>query len=186
MSVAIQPGDIRPSDEAQRFPMTWEEYLEADVVPSEYYEGALVVAAQPSQRHQNIEFRLQMILHQHVAPGTQVTRGWGWIPSGVREEVGPDLMVHDVTDEQRALSGTPHLIVEIVSTNRARDMIAKVQRYAAWGAPCYWIVDPRDHEVVTMDLVDGIYVQTARFTSGQATLRYGEVEVPVDVDALLA
>ncbi|WGX95591.1 Uma2 family endonuclease [Nocardioides sp. L-11A] len=184
MTVAI--GPIRRGDEMQRFPMTWEEYLAADVVPSEYFGGALVVAAQPSQRHQQIQFRLQVLLNDHLAPGTQVTGGWGWIPTGVREELGPDLMVHDVTEEQRALSGVPHLVVEIVSSNRANDYIAKVQRYAAWGAPSYWIVDPRDHEVTTMRLVDGFYRETGRFASGQVVLAYGDVEVPVDIDALLA
>ncbi|MCR1784244.1 Uma2 family endonuclease [Nocardioides carbamazepini] len=184
MTVAME--SIRRGDEMQRFPMTWEEYLAADVVPSEYYGGALVVAAQPSQRHQDVEFRLQLILVRHLAPGTKVTRGWGWIPTGVREELGPDLMVHDVTEEQRALSGIPHLVVEVVSSNRGNDYVAKAQRYAAWGAPSYWIVDPRDHVVVTMELVDGLYVETGRFTSGQATLRYGEVEVSLDIDELLA
>lgn len=74
MTVAIQ--SIRRGDELQRFPMTWEEYLEADVVPSEYYGGALVVAAQPSQRHQDIQFDLQVILRRSLAPGTKVTAGW--------------------------------------------------------------------------------------------------------------
>ncbi|MFJ9314869.1 Uma2 family endonuclease [Pimelobacter simplex] len=184
MTVAIDA--IRRGDELQRFPMTWEEYLEADVVPSEYYGGALVVAAQPSQRHQKIQFRLQAILLQHLAPGTDVTGGWGWIPTGVREELGPDLMVHDETEEQRALSGVPHLVAEIVSSNRANDYVAKAQRYAAWRAPSYWIVDPRDHVVVTMRLVDEFYVETARHTGGQVVLTYGDVEVPVDLDALLA
>lgn len=184
MTVAIQ--SIRRGDELQRFPMTWEEYLEADVVPSEYYGGALVVAAQPSQRHQDIQFDLQVILRRSLAPGTKVTAGWGWIPTGVREELGPDLMVHDVTDEQRALSGVPHLVVEIVSSNRASDFVAKAQRYAKWGAPCYWLVDPRDHEVTTMVLADGLYTVSGVFTTGEATLRYGEVDVLVDIDALLA
>lgn len=184
MTVVID--SIHRSDELQRFPMSWEEYLAADVVPSEYYGGALVVAAQPSQRHQKIQFRLQTMLHQHVAPGTEVTAGWGWIPTGVQEELGPDLMVHDETDEQRALSGIPHLVVEIVSTNRASDYVAKSQRYGKWGAPCYWIVDPRDHEVTTMVLTDGLYAVSGRFKSGEATLSYGEVDVPVDIDELLA
>lgn len=184
--MTVAADSIRRSDELQRFPMSWEEYIEADVVPSEYYGGALVVAAQPSQRHQQIQFRLQTILDRHLVAGTQVTAGWGWIPAGVREELGPDLMVHDETDEQRALSGIPHLVVEIVSSNRASDYVAKSQRYARWGAPCYWIVDPRDHEVTTMVLLDGLYTVSGRFKRGEATLRYGEVEVPVDIDALLA
>ncbi|MFD1248264.1 Uma2 family endonuclease [Nocardioides ginsengisoli] len=177
---------IRRGDVMQRFPMTWEEYLAADVVPSEYYGGALVVAAQPSQRHQDIQFRLHVPVAQHVAPGTKVTGGWGWIPTGVREDLGPDLMVHDITDEQRALSGVPHLVVEIVSSRRANDYRAKAERYAAWGAPSYWIVDPREHEVITLRLADGAFVETGRFSGGEAILRYGAVEVPVDIDALLA
>lgn len=178
---------IRRSDDLQRFPMTWEEYLALDEpVPSEYFGGELVVPPLPSQQHQDIEFRLQMVLHLHVVPGTKVTRGWAWSPRGVREELIPDLMVHRVTDEQRALSGIPHLVVEIVSSNRAKDLVAKVQRYAAWGAPSYWIVDPRDHLVVTMVLSDGLYAETARHTAGTAVLTYDDVEVPVDLDALFA
>lgn len=176
---------IRRSDELQRFPMSWEEYLTLDEpVPSEYFGGALVVSAAPSQHHQAIEFRLQMLLHQHLAPGTEVTHGWGWSPADAREELIPDLMVHDRTDEQRALRGIPHLVVEIVSSHRGKDLVAKVQRYAAWGAPSYWIVDPRDRVVITMALGDGLYAETARLTAGSGVLTYGDVRVPADLDEL--
>ena len=186
VAMVVASGSIRWSDEMQRFPMSWEEYVEADVVPSEYYEGALVVAGRLPRHHLDLRVRLHMSLDRHLSPGTKVTQGWGWMPTGVREELGPDLMVHDETGEQRALSGIPHLVVEIVSSNRASDYVAKSQRYARWGAPSYWIVDPRDHEVTTMVLLDGLYTVSGRFKRGEATLRYGEVEVPVDIDALLA
>jgi Uma2 family endonuclease len=178
---------IRRTDDLQRFPMTWEDYLALDEpVPSEYFGGELVVSAAPSKHHQDIEFRLQMLLHQHLAPATEVTHGWRWSPSDAREELIPDLMVHEPTDEQRALGGIPFLVVEIVSSNRAKDLVAKVQRYAAWGAPSYWIVDPRDRVVITLTLRDGIYAETARHTGGTVVLAYGDVEVPVDLDALFA
>jgi len=178
---------IRRSDDLQRFPMSWEEYLTLDEpVPSEYFGGALVVSAAPSQHHQAIEFRLQMLLHQHLSPGTEVNHGWGWSPTDAREELIPDLMVHGPTDEQRALRGIPYLVVEIVSSNRAKDLVAKVQRYAAWGAPSYWIVDPRDGVVITLALRNGLYVETARHTAGTAVLTYDEVRVPVDLDELFA
>lgn len=181
MTTAFSPGD-----ELQRFPMSWEEYLALDDdFPGEYFGGDLVVAPSPSQQHQDIEFRLQMLLHQHLAPGTKVTRGWGWSPPGVREELIPDLMVHHETPEQRALTGIPLLVVEIVSSMRAKDYVAKAQRYARWGAPTYWIVDPRDHEIGTFELQDdGLYVETGSFGSGVQSLAYGDVEVPVDIDAL--
>ena len=73
-----------------------------------------------------------------------------------------------------------------MSSNRAKDLVAKVQRYAAWGAPAYWIVDPRDGVIITLALRNGLYAETARHTAGTAVLAYGEVEVPVDLDALFA
>ncbi len=81
---------IRRSDDLQRFPMSWEDYLDLDEpVPSEYFGGELVVSPQPSQHHQDIEFRLQVLLHDHLAPGTKVTRGWAWSPEDAREELRP-------------------------------------------------------------------------------------------------
>ncbi|WP_188113482.1 Uma2 family endonuclease [Nocardioides humilatus] len=165
--------------------MSWEQYLTYDdAVPSEYYGGALVVAAQPSQLHQHIQFRLTTLLHAHAPAGAAVTQGWAWSPDGAREELGPDLMVHEPTTEQRALRSIPFLVVEIVSTNRSADLVAKLQRYAAWGAPSYWIVDPRDHAVTTLVLRDGLYEESGFHTSGAVVLTYGDIEVPVDLDAL--
>lgn len=173
-------------DEITRIPMSWEDYLALDDdARGEYYEGALVVVPLPSQQHQLIQINLLLAIRDHLRPGTQVIQGWGWSPEGVREELGPDLMVHDVTSEQRSFSGTPHLVVEILSTNRRDDLVAKLNRYAQWGAPSYWIVDPRDHQILTHRLRDGYFVETGRFTGGQAELRYGEVTVPIDVDSLL-
>lgn len=37
-----------------------------------------------------------------------------------------------------------------------------------------------------MVLVDGLFTVSGRSRSGHTTLRYGEVEVPVDIDTLLA
>ncbi len=95
-------------------------------------------------------------------------------------------MVHRLTDEQRALREIPLLVIEVVSSNRAKDFVAKLQRYAAWGAPSYWIVDPRDRVVITLALSGGLYAETARHTDGAAVLAYGDVAVPVDLDELFA
>ncbi len=83
------------------------------------------------------------------------------------------------------MTSTPHLVVEILSSNRRDDLVGKLNRYAQWGAPAYWIVDPRDHVILTHRLEDGYFVETGRYTDGPATLTYGDVKVPVDVDALL-
>ena len=48
------------------------------------------------------------------------------------------------------------------------------------------IVERDTGAVSTLELRDAVYVETGRFTGGQAVLRYGDVEVPVDIEALLA
>lgn len=177
---------ISARDEIRRIPMSWHDYLALDDdTHGEYYEGALVVVPPPSRRHQIIQYQLQKLIERHLPSGTAVIQSWGWSPGGIREELVPDLMVHELTSEQRSFSGVPLLVVEILSTNRRDDLVAKLNRYAQWGAPSYWIVDPRDHQILTHELRDGYYVETGRFTGGDAALRYGEVTVTVDVDELL-
>ena len=169
-----------------RTPMTWQSYLALDdSVRGEYYDGALVTMAPPGRTHQRVEYELQKAIESALAPGTVVTRGWGWSPPGVREELIPDLMVHPSTDRERNLDVPPYLVVEILSTNRRDDLVAKLNRYAQWGAPACWIVDPRDHVVLTHRLDRGYFAENGRFTSGPVALRYGEVEVAVDLDHLL-
>lgn len=173
-------------DDLVRTPMSWEEYLALDgATPGEYYGGALVVSPPPTVGHQRIVFELQMAIHATLATGTTVTQSAGWSPGSVREELIPDLLVHAITDRQRNVDTRALLVVEVLSTNRRDDMVAKLNRYAQWGAPGYWIVDPRDHVVLTHRLEDGYFVETGRFARGTAHLVYGEVTVPVNIDDLL-
>ena len=43
----------------------------------------------------------------------------------------------------------------------------------------------RGPDIAVPHIEDGYFVETGRSTDGSATLAYGEVGVPVDVDALL-
>ncbi|GGU30580.1 Uma2 family endonuclease [Nocardioides albus] len=173
------------SDDLSRVPMSWDEYLALEDTPGEYYGGSLVTMAPPGRNHQRIIHELHVLLERNLEAGLDITQGWGWSPEGIREELILDLMVHDKTDDERTLRTTPHLVVEVLSSNRRDDLVGKLNRYAQWGAPAYWIVDPRDHVTLTHRLEDGYFVETGRFTDGSATLTYGDVEVPVDIDALL-
>lgn len=55
-------------------------------------------------------------------------------------------MVFDVDEhfDDRRLTTEPHLAVEVLSTDRARDIIRKAARYSALGLERYWIVDAGD------------------------------------------
>ena len=181
MAVTYQaPDDLQP------IPMSWEEFLRHDHPgDSEYLEGCLIRMAPATKKHQVVIKRLERLLDDHLPDGAQSLQSVGWSPRGVHEHLVPVLLVFRDVDDEALFSGTPLLVVEVVSTRRSGDLVAKRERYAAWGAPSYWVVDPRRHRVLTMELSDGELVETGRFTGGAATLRYGEVEVPVDIDALL-
>lgn len=171
----------------ERIPMSWEEFVDNDDPrPTEYYGGCLVVMSPPSKPHQRIIMRLRDLLLPTVPAGHELLSGWGWSPAGVQEYLIPDLMIFPETDEDFALRGRALLVVEVLSTNRRDDLVAKHYRYGKWGADSYWIVDRRDHQVLTYRLEEDHFVETGRFTGGRATLTYDAVEVPVDVDALLA
>ncbi|MBM7518911.1 Uma2 family endonuclease [Nocardioides nitrophenolicus] len=176
---------IEPTDELRRIPMTWEDFLDHPET-GEYYGGCLVVMPTPSKKHQQVLKRLERLIDATLPPGAEALQSLGWSPPGVRELLIPDLTVFRDESDAPFLSGIPLLVVEVLSTNRRDDLVGKVQRYAAWRAPSYWIVDPRDHQVVTMELVDGLYLETGRVTGGRATLRYGDADVALDIDALLA
>ena len=66
----------------------------------------------------------------------------------------------------RMLEGAPDIVIEVLSTDRNRDLVRKRQAYAEAGIPEYWICDRRDDTVRQLELQDGRYVERARLTVG--------------------
>lgn len=68
-------------------------------------------------------------------------------------------------DGNRVL-GIPTLVVEVISPgDESRDEIVKRKEYARAGIPHYWLLNPIRKTAVTLRLVDGEYVEAARFRS---------------------
>ena len=59
------------------------------------------------------------------------------------------------------VEGTPDIVVEILSTDRNRDLVRKRQIYAEAGVLEYWPIDPRNDTVTQLELRDGAYVERA-------------------------
>jgi Uma2 family endonuclease len=127
----------------------------------EVIDGEVLVTPAPSPRHQRIAFLLGMKLEAYVA----------------REQLGlilpeidllfvtgqflrPDLLF--VPDHARAgltdrgMELVPGLVVEVLSpTSAAIDRIKKPRRYADFGVPEYWVVDPEEQAVWVWRFADG-------------------------------
>jgi len=55
-------------------------------------------------------------------------------------------------------NGTPKFIIEILSSNRSHDMVTKLNLYEKAGVAEYWMVDPEEKIISTLEFVNGRYV----------------------------
>lgn len=122
--------------------------LPADGKRYELHEGELSVTAAPRPRHQQIVGNLYLLMAEHVRRlglGEVFLSPIDVILAPVTV-VEPDLIYLDsgrlglVSD--RGVEGAPALVVEILSpATAAVDRGVKLQLYARYAVPDYWIVD---------------------------------------------
>jgi Uma2 family endonuclease len=114
----------------------------------ELYEGEIEMTPAPTTRHQRALNRLNVLLYQYLQDrraGEVFIAPTDLILSDVTV-VQPDLLVvlndrcHLITE--RGIEGPPDLVVEVLSAATAsRDRGIKMQLYARYGVPHYWLVD---------------------------------------------
>ena len=84
----------------------------------------------------------------------------------------PDVVIvlnerRDIIERSR-VEGVPDIVVEILSTDRNRDLVRKRRIYAEAGVLEYWLMDPRSDTVTPLELRDGAYVERAVLGVGDA------------------
>ena len=91
------------------------------------------------------------------------------LPSELPRLFAPDLSVilrgNDVVISDRMIEGAPDIVVEVLSSDRNRDLVRKRQVYAEAGIPEYWIFDEANETVIPMELRDGGYVERGILTA---------------------
>ena len=150
----------------QRVILTYKDYeaLPNDGRRYEIHEGELAVTPAPSPRHQEISANLFDALRTHIK-----SRSLGkvlYAPIDVilsdTNIVQPDLVYLEArrlsSISSRGIEGPPTLIVEILSPSTTQvDRTTKLQLYARYAVPYYWIVDPDAHAIEAYVLREGGY-----------------------------
>ncbi len=164
--------------------VTWEQFEAlGDDVRAEYVGGRLLVTPSPSGRHQDVSANLLIALRGVLPAPWRVREAWGWKPG--TDLFIPDLVVYRRTDERRHLTAAPALVVEVLSTDRVRDLVTRTGKCAAAGLPRYWVIDPDAETLDAYRLADGVYEHVVHVTrAAPADVDLGVATLRVDLGAL--
>jgi Uma2 family endonuclease len=116
--------------------------------------------------------------------------GW-WIFLDVDIALGAEVLRPDLSGwrrerlaepDVRPIAVRPDWVCEIVSpSNEPHDRVTKKRKYAAYGVPHYWIVDPEERTLEAFELTAGKWVDAGSFdeTAMARIPPFEAVEVPV-------
>jgi Uma2 family endonuclease len=163
--------------------MSWEEFDALGEVRAEYIDGRVVMAPSPLRRHQTACRRLANLLEAASEPGFGVDEAWSWKPG--RDEFVPDILVYPSTDEQVRFTGMPLLVVEVLSTSPVRDLVMKMNKYAAYGLDRYWVLDPEKREMYVFARKETTYELVQTIGAEPAEVEFGAGVARIDVRAIV-
>ena len=143
----------------------------------ELYDGALAIMPSANPDHQFLQ--MELIWHlvsyfrQFPEPPAFLFPDMTVVLSRERGlALEPDLVI--IRNEQAGIigrsriEGAPDLVVEILSSDRRRDLVYKRQVYAEAGVREYWVVDPRDDTAMVLELQGNGYVERGVLGAGDA------------------
>ena len=149
-------------------PETW------DRRKMELDEGVLYFMTKPRLVHQFFQMKLAGFVDQHLdefdsPPADVFTEVIVALSLERRTLLAPDLTIvlrgNAAIYREQMIEGTPDIAVEVLSSDRRRDLVRKRQLYAEAGVQEYWIFDPVNDTATLLELRNGEYVQRAVLTA---------------------
>ena len=107
------------------------------------------------------------------------------LPSELPRLFAPDLTVilreNEAVVSDRMIEGAPDIVVEILSSDRRRDLVRKRRVYAEAGIAEYWIVDELNRTVTPLELSGHEYVERGVLTAADTltTALLPGLEIPL-------
>ena len=154
--------------------MTLDEFIALDELEGvwELIDGVLTKMASPSAEHQRLIGILYRLIDNYLAAavpelGTALlafsvalSQSRVAVPDLVYVRAGREYLLRGPV-----VSGAPDLVVEILSQDRAKDLIRNRQWYAQAGIPEYWIMDPVHDTLTILELSGDQYREQAVLTA---------------------
>ncbi len=137
-------------------------------------DGVLYIMPRPRLRHQSAQNELIYFFRSHFRafaepPGEVYADFVLALPAELPRLFVPDLSIvlrdSEAVVSDRMIEGAPDIVMEILSTDRNRDLVRKRQVYAEAGIPEYWIFDWLNDTALQVELRDGQYVERAVLTA---------------------
>lgn len=163
--------------------VSYEEFMEINeksTLRMEYINGEIYLLASPNINHQEILGRLYLTFNAFFKDKTcRVFLAPFDVHFRKRDIKDPDVMQPDVlvicdldqegnVTEKGRYMGTPTLVIEILSdSTRSKDMIDKLNTYRLSKVEEYWIVDPRQKQMM-------VYHFDETEIAGMSTYKIGE------------
>lgn len=176
--------------------VSYEEFefiYEKSTLRMEYINGEIVLMTSPNLWHQEILGILYTLFKNHFS-GKQCRLMLA--PFDIKfyklEIKDPDVMqpdlsvICDLKDNLNAKGrylGTPALVLEILSSStRSKDMVDKLNTFMLSGVKEYWVVDPKQRQVLVYEFVDRSIEDFMTYKMGEKILSRHFEGLAVDVD----
>jgi Uma2 family endonuclease len=148
--------------------------LEESNLPTELWDGELVMSPAPSFFHQEIVARFYEFLTAWIRKHKLGKTGIAPLDMVLTNTRATQPDVVFISNERldlikTRLMGAADLVAEVISPNsRRRDRIDKRDLYEQHGVREYWLIDPEAQTVEVLHLVDGEFQLLGRWRPGQS------------------